>query len=463
VLLVIVCGASLPFLLPLRLKRLLREMRKKEDAEFDLEAGAGSTLLNVDDDVDSEAEEQIIDTLDVPWQDMLKRLDFWVFGITVAISRGGPLMVLSNTPQILNAYHGEDADWAVPSTLAIYAVFNCLSRVACGWAIDAFKDRVGVMYFQTGSMVLITLGFSAVLCLGSEGIYVGFALIAFGYGANKCSQPVFVSQFWGSHNFGTKFAWVLMAGTIGVAVSNTGVATPLLLRDCKGTDGYSRTCYDTTFGLFACASFVALGLSLWLARRQDRSLDDDSCSDSSTSDSESGQSDQGITYTGDSAKGGLMYTGEMEPASAKVSSMKFTSEKDPGSPTNGATTPTSAKGGRMYTGKMESSAAQVSSIKSTSEKDPGSLGNGATTPTSAKGGRTYTGEMASAAQVSSMKSTSEKDPGSPTNGATTPTSAKGRLTGTGEMGSLADKAMAVKSTSEKDPGSPMKRGTTPPL
>eukprot|EP00854_Cymbomonas_tetramitiformis_P026827 gene26827-32975_t len=211
---------------------------------------------------------------------LLCNVDTGIIFCMFTICSGVGLLFINNTDFIADALYECSPDSSNKSTIACHRsrqlvdlfgwlipLVSCGTRIFVGTVSDRLQKVVSRGALIVVQIFILLLG-TLVTVIASEASHLKLAgiLIGSAFGGIWCLTPLFIGDLFGSKSFGTVWGGILFGGALG----------PFMLQPfwsyeykrharstyCKGT-----SCYSTTFELAFGVSIVALGMSLYVARK----------------------------------------------------------------------------------------------------------------------------------------------------------------------------------------------------
>ncbi|WP_036825251.1 L-lactate MFS transporter, partial [Photobacterium sanctipauli] len=185
---------------------------------------------------------------DVPWQEMVKKREFYVLWLMYAFSSAAGLMVIANITSIASVQAGiSDAAYLVVAL----ALFNSGGRLATG----LLSDKIGGV--RTLTLAFALQGVNMLFFAGYDNSFwliLGAGAAGIGYGALLAVFPSIMASFYGLKNYGANY------GVLYTAWGAGGFIGPVLAAVVVDSTGSYAFAYQICAVLMA----ITVGLALWL-------------------------------------------------------------------------------------------------------------------------------------------------------------------------------------------------------
>ncbi len=185
---------------------------------------------------------------DVPWQQMIRTVDFWLLWFQYALGATAGLMIIGHLAKIVAVQSG-NAIKAGFVFVALLAVFNASGRIIAGIVSDRIGRTVtlvSVFLLQAMNMVFF-VRFSSF-----TGFLTGSAVAGFSYGALLSLFPATAADRWGTKNLGLNYGILFTAWGVG------GVFGPILAGKIADQTGSYELAYQISAGLLLFAALLAM-------------------------------------------------------------------------------------------------------------------------------------------------------------------------------------------------------------
>jgi nitrate/nitrite transporter NarK len=185
---------------------------------------------------------------DVPWQQMIRTVDFWLLWFQYALGATAGLMIIGHLAKIVAVQSG-NAIKAGFVFVALLAVFNASGRIIAGIVSDRIGrtvTMVSVFLLQAMNMVFF------VRFTSFTGFLTGSAVAGFSYGALLSLFPATAADRWGTKNLGLNYGILFTAWGVG------GVFGPILAGKIADATGTYELAYQISAGLLLFAALLAM-------------------------------------------------------------------------------------------------------------------------------------------------------------------------------------------------------------
>eukprot|EP00743_Colponemidia_sp_Colp-15_P005125 GILK01005515.1.p1 GENE.GILK01005515.1~~GILK01005515.1.p1 ORF type:complete len:475 (+),score=76.38 GILK01005515.1:83-1507(+) len=224
-------------------------------------------LTEVDEGLDSLVNSPSEQPADVPIQQLLFRIDYWMVFLAMFFMTGIGLLFIYQAGFVAESVGQKHLDKWISQTVSLS---SSLSRIAVGVCSDLFVKHIsrgGLMVFSAAMMLLaqLLLIFFMETSLMVVSVFVGIA-----FGSMWCLTPLMVSDQYGVKHFGSNWGTIIIASAVSPYVFNffqawvyTSHSTVVDGKEvCLGVE-----CYRNTFIYSAAINCLTVAIVIWIALR----------------------------------------------------------------------------------------------------------------------------------------------------------------------------------------------------
>lgn len=210
--------------------------------------GANTPLPKAKSNSSGTARKEIFDCVDMSPGQMLRRMSFWIFFLSMLLLGAAGNSVISFAKDFSLSVGTSVA--ATSLYVGILSVFNGLGRIVAGLIFDRFGRKVCMAYVGIISILANTLCLLAALMNSPILCLLGFCAIGLSYGGNTNAVSIFITAFYGNKYYAQNLSLGLL--TLLPASFLARLSTTLL----SVTGGYL-----VPFAVLAAYSVVSLTLN----------------------------------------------------------------------------------------------------------------------------------------------------------------------------------------------------------
>ncbi|XP_068646640.1 protein NUCLEAR FUSION DEFECTIVE 4-like [Aristolochia californica] len=200
----------------------------------------------------------------------VRTFDFWILFLSFLCGVGTGMAVINNMGQIGLALGYSD----VSIFISLTSIWGFFGRIGSGWISEYFMKKAATPrpLWNAASQILMAVGFIVMAMALPGSLYIGSILIGMGYGVRLAVTVPVASELFGLKYYGLLYNILILNLPLGSFLFSGLLAGFLYDAEATQTVGGGNTCigghcYRLVFIIMTIASFVGLGLDVFLAFR----------------------------------------------------------------------------------------------------------------------------------------------------------------------------------------------------